>query len=50
MVTDGGKMDKIQQFEPLFGGWHVESFNGVGSLGCVYSIDDWLKTCLYLTV
>ena len=26
-------MDKIKQFEPFFGGWHVESFIGAGSFG-----------------
>lgn len=31
-------MDKIKQFEPFFGGWHVESFIGAGSFGRVYKV------------
>ena len=31
-------MDKIKQFEPLFGEWYVEGFIGAGSFGRVYKI------------
>lgn len=31
-------MDKIKQFEPLFGEWYAESFIGAGSFGRVYKI------------
>lgn len=31
-------MDRIKQFEPIFGEWYVESFIGAGSFGRVYKI------------
>ncbi len=31
-------MDRIKQFEPLFGEWHAEKFIGAGSFGRVYKI------------